>query len=84
MSLTNFKSGMICVKLIEIMEWMPIQFWYIDNIVMLTFIPYDLLVLWKIESTDLDGEGGIAGTMPVFGDINVIIYSNTLYVTGAR
>ena len=36
---TNIKSDMVCVKLIEITEWILIEFCYIDYIVMLTFIP---------------------------------------------
>ena len=44
---TNIKSDMVCVKLIEITEWMLIKLWYIDTIVMLTFIPWVLLVLQK-------------------------------------
>ena len=41
---TNIKSDMVCVKLIENTELMLILFWYIDNIVMLNFIPWVLLV----------------------------------------
>jgi len=44
---TNIKSDMVCVKLIDITEWMLIKLWYIDTIVMLTFIPWVLLVLQK-------------------------------------
>jgi len=43
--LTNFMSEIFCVKLIEITEWMLIWVWYIDNIIILTFIPYNLLYL---------------------------------------
>jgi len=34
---------------------------YIDNIVLLTFIPWVLLVLQKTESSDLDGGGTLPG-----------------------
>jgi len=54
---TNIKTDMVCVKLIEITEWILILFWYVDNIVMLIFILLDLSVLQKIEFPGLDSDG---------------------------
>jgi len=68
---------MVCVKLMEITEWMLIKFWYIDNFVMFTFIPWILLVLQKIESSDLDGGGTLPGLCRFVNYVQNINYVST-------
>jgi len=45
---------------------MLIKLWYIDTIVMLTFIPWVLLVLQNKESSNLDSGGTLPGLCRLF------------------